>query len=99
MHGRTIFIPEKLYGQGQINHDPDFNNTRRICRKIESHRKITQWVHLCKGNKRNVWNPPSRTDRTRRPGKTPREVWIPHMKQKTRTTETQYSANKLYLGS
>ena len=99
MHGRKIFLPEQPDGQVQINHDPAFDDTTRICRKIESRRKITQWIHICKGNKGNVQTPPSRMDRTRRPVNTSRAVWIKKLKQTPRTMETQQLTNKLYLGS
>ena len=49
MHGRKVFLPVKLYGQGRIHHDPDYNDTTRTCRKIKSRRKSTQWIHICKG--------------------------------------------------
>ena len=88
MHGRKGFLPEQLNGQVRIHHAPDFNDTTRICRKIESHRKITQWIHLCKGNKGNVRTNPRRTDSTQLPLKTPIDVWIPPLKQTTRTMET-----------
>ena len=33
MNGSNFVLPEQSYGQGQIYHDPAFNDTTRICRK------------------------------------------------------------------
>ena len=52
-----------------------------------------------KARNRYVWTPPSRSDTTQRPGKTPRAVCIPHLKQKPRNMETQQSNNKFYFVS
>ena len=49
--------------------------------------------------KGNVWTPPSSSDRTLRPGKTTRSVWITPLKKKQQTVETQQLTNKLYIDS
>ena len=41
MHGRKGFLPEQPDGQGQIHHDPTFNDTTRISRKFN----LTEKAH------------------------------------------------------
>ena len=41
VHGRKVILPEQPDGQGEIHHDPDFNDTTRICRKY----RISQKKH------------------------------------------------------
>ena len=42
VHESILFLHEKPDGQGQIHRDPAFNNTTKICGRIQSLRKSTQ---------------------------------------------------------
>ena len=49
MLGREIFLPEQHDVLGIIYHDIDIDDTTESFGQIQSPRKITQWIHLCKG--------------------------------------------------
>ena len=98
MHGRQIFLPEQLYGQVRIHTDSDFNGTTRICGQIEYHRKTHNEYIYARVTKGMYGIPQSGRIAHGALVKTPRDVWIPPIKQKTQTMEAQQSPNKLYLG-
>ena len=62
-------------------------------------RYIAQWIHLRAGNQVNVWTPSRLTDSTLCCSKKPGALWIPPLKQKPRTMDTQQSINQLHIGS
>ena len=57
MHGRKVFLPEQPDGQGQIHHDPTFNNTTIVCRKCNLAEKAQNgyiYARVTKG----IYGPP-----------------------------------------